>query len=134
MANPGPLVRVENLRELNRAFQKASDDSFKREFRAALKDAAEPIRRDAEILNASRIRNITRKWARARVGVTQREVYVAPAARGVRRGDDPKSRPNLKRLILEKSYDPALAPNESRVVKTVEKMLDTNAREWGRGG
>lgn len=134
MASPAPLVRVENFRELNRAFQKASDDSFKREFRAALKDAAEPIRSDAEVLNASRIRNITRKWARARVGVTQRAVYVAPVARGVRRGDDPKSRPNLKRLILEKSYDPALAKNEKQVTDTVTRMLDKNAREWGRGG
>lgn len=135
MASPAPLVRVENFRELNRAFAKASDRSFTKEFRGALREASEPIRRDAEILSATRIRNITRRWARARVGITRSEVYVAPVARGVKtRGPDPRRRPNLKTLILEKSYDPALARNEKQVVSAVERMLDGNAREWGRGG
>jgi hypothetical protein len=125
-------VRVEGLRELQRAFQLAGKEEIK-ELRAALRQAAEPVRFDAEAYAASRIRNIGFAWSRMRVGVTRSLVYAAPRQRGAR-GNLRHKRPNLAGLLMERALLPALETNREQIVENVDDMLEDVARLWGRGG
>jgi hypothetical protein len=118
-------VRVEGLRDLQRAFALA-DRELSRRLRSSLREAAEPVRADAERLATSEISRIGVPWSRMRVGVTQKSVYVAPRQRGARRN----RRPNLAGLLLERSMLPALDANQPQVVRTVEKVLDQVANLW----
>jgi hypothetical protein len=88
-------VVVEGLTDLQRAF-KAADVSVQRELRKALRLAAEPVRADAERLAVAGIPRIGTPWSRMRVGVTNREVYLAPKERGQKGRDQRLRRPNLR--------------------------------------
>ena len=62
-------VRVRGLRELERAFDRA-DRTVRNDMRDALAEAAAPVRRDAQSLAASQIRNVDAgdPWASMRIG------------------------------------------------------------------
>lgn len=123
-------VSVEGLRELNRAF-KAADAKLHKDLRGALKDAAEPVRSDAEHLAVLEIENVGVRWSRMRVGVTQREVYVAPVQRGINtRGKERLRRPNLATLLTERSLEPALHQNIERVLHSVDHLLGDVEDTW----
>jgi hypothetical protein len=128
---PVEALRVEGLRDLHRAFRVADKDLTK-ELRSSLRKVAEPVRADAETLASAGIRRIGIPWSRMRVGVTQTTVYVAPRKRGAGRGRDPRSRPNLFDLLLQRSLEPALARNETRIVNEMEQMLGSVAKAWER--
>ncbi len=127
-------VRVKNLAALNRAFDKAGKDT-KREIREAFKDAAEPVRADAQVLAADKIRNVREgdRWAGMRVGVTQSLVYVAPKARRNRANDSLK-RPNFAGLLLNEAMLAALEKNEDKIERAAGDVLDKVVRDWGSGG
>lgn len=127
----GP-IRVEGLRELQRAFRRADVD-LRKELRVGLRAAAEPVKTSAEQLALSQISHMTIPWSKMRVGVTQREVYVAPKNRGIKaRGNDPRRRPNLFDLLLGRSLEPALAQNIGKVEAELEHVLDVVGRDWER--
>lgn len=126
----GQTVRVEGLRELQRAFAVA-DKTLERELKDTLREVAEPVRADAERLAVSGIPRIGLTWSRMRVGVTKTSVYVAPRKRGVR-GNDSRKRPNLAGLLLGRSMVPALEQNEARVVREMNEMLEQVGRAWER--
>lgn len=120
-------VRVEGLRDLQRAFAKA-DNTMQREFRSRLKDAAEPVRDEAEQLATANISRIGLTWSRMRVGVTRTAVYVAPRERGRRGGT---RRPNLA-FLLGHEMETALENNVNGVRASVEDLLDEMGRDWER--
>lgn len=119
-------VRVEGLRELHRAFRVASDVLTK-ELKDGLRDAAEPVRSDAQSGASTRIRNIGPDWSRFRIGVTTTSVYVAPAQRSTRTR---RKRKNLAGLLLGEAMLPALERNIGEVEERVEDVLGTVARAW----
>jgi hypothetical protein len=119
-------VRVSGLRELNRALDGYADGAQK-DMRKDLQKAIEPVRRDAEQLAVSSIRNIGPTWARMRAGATSRVAYVAPATRN--RGGSPRS--NLGRLLFEEAMQPALEQNEAEIEEAVEDLLDAIGRRFG---
>ena len=121
-------VRVKNLKELNRAFARA-DRYVKREWRDTLKEAAEPVRRTAEIRAARNIRNIGPWWSQMRVGVSSTAVYVAPFQRGTRVAA--LRRRNLADLLMNRAMQPALDDNHERVYQRVNEMLDRMGHDWG---
>lgn len=121
-------IRVEGLRELNRAFARA-DQVLHRDLTGGLREAAEPVRADAESLALSSIPRIGLPWSRMRVGVTRRVVYVAPQRRGRKRG---RRRPNLAGLLMGRAMSPALERNRGEVESRVGRVLDTVGREWER--
>lgn len=121
-------LRVEGFRELQRAFALA-DKALAREMRDGLRDAAEPVRADAERLAVSTIPRIGLPWSRMRVGVTRTSVYVAPKQRGTR-SSEARRRPNLAGLLLGRSMVPALEQNEARVAAEVEQLLGAVGRAW----
>lgn len=126
---PASTVRVHGFRELDRAFGKA-DKTLRKELRDAYKDAAEPVARDAEKLALLEIRNVGVEWSRMRIGATQRAVWVAPVARGVKtRGRQRFRRPNLAPLLLEQ-METALDHNEAQIIDRFEDVLDTVGRAW----
>jgi hypothetical protein len=126
-------IRVKGLRELNRAFARADRD-IRLGFRGALKDAAEPVRADAESLSRERIANIGDRWSRMRVGITTRVVYVAPREKGVTtRGGAAARRPNLAGLLMDRAMQPALDQNREQVVRSVERLLGDLGRDWAHG-
>lgn len=129
---PVDPIRVEGLRDLQKAFRRADAD-LRKELRAGLRRAAEPVKTSAEQLALERISHMTIPWSKMRVGVTQREVYVAPKQRGIKaRGDDPRRRRNLFDLLLGKSLEPALAQNIGKVEAELEHVLDVVGHDWER--
>ena len=94
----GPTIRVENYRELQRAFSQLEKE-VKAELRNELKHVAEPAREEAERLALANISNVGPKWSQIKLGVTTRGVYLVPKAH--RRGGSPRS--NLGGLLLKRS-------------------------------
>lgn len=125
-------IRVEGLRELNRAFRLAGS-GIGRDLRSALESAAEPVRQDAQQRALSSIPRIGVPWSRMRVGITQRMVYVAPVERGVKgHGRERFKRRNFAPLLLNRAMQPAFDANRDRVVREVEDTLTDLARAWSR--
>lgn len=123
-------VRVEGLRDLQRAF-KAADSAVHRGFRSTLREVAEPVRADAELLAVSGIRRIGVPWSRMRVGVTTTSVYVAPRQRGkASRANRNIRRPNLADLLMNRAMEPALDHNRASVVEGVDRLLAEVGRKW----
>jgi len=69
-------------------------------------------------------------WSRMRVGVTQREVYVAPVKRGQKGKDQRLRRPNLFDLLMGRSLEPALEQNIRQVGAGMERLLDEVGAAW----
>ena len=124
-------VRVEGLRDLQRAF-KLADRAQEKDLKVTLRRVAEPVRSEAELLAASGIPRIGVPWSRMRVGVTQTSVYVAPRQRGDRARGSRRRRPNLAGLLLSRAMLPALAHNQQRVVREVDAMLGRVGSVWER--
>jgi hypothetical protein len=122
-------VHIRGLREMNRAF-KESDKNLPKLMRKKMSDVAKPVAIDAAD-RASRIGNVTGRWAEMRVGVTSRVVYVAPTQRGHRSSE---RRPNLASLLMDRAMQPALDAHSDDIVDKVGDALDELAREWGRHG
>jgi hypothetical protein len=122
-------VRVEGLRALQRDFKRMSRDLDK-DLTAELKDVAEPVRGAAEQLALGRISHMTQGWSIMRVGVSRARgsVYIAPKPR---RSAGGTPRPNLARLLLERSMEPAVDQKEASVVTGLERMLDRLADRYG---
>lgn len=118
-------VRVEGLRELSRAFARLSDD-LKMELRSGLREAAEPVREEAEHEAVRRIRKIGSVWSRMRLGVTMAYVYVAPATR--RRRGTP--RPMFGTLLF-KAMLAAAEQKENELVRRLERLLDRLEKREG---
>lgn len=123
-------VRIEGLRELDRAF-KLYGRGLEKGVREALETAAEPVRLDAQSLAVSSISRIGVPWSRMRVGVTRHTAYVAPVERG-RSRNTRRFRPNLKSLLLDRAMGPALERNISNVERELGDALDDLGRMWAR--
>lgn len=121
-------IRVQGLRELNRAFARA-DRTVRNDKNKKLREAAEPVRRGAEVLAEGRITNIGEVWPRMRVGVTQSSVYVAPRTRN--RGG-PK-RPRFGTRLVEDAMIPSLNSNREQAVRRLDELLAEMERDWARG-
>jgi hypothetical protein len=132
LAANAPPVRVEGLRELQHAFAVANKVLAK-ELRKGLRESAEPVRADAEMLAGTRIRNMDapsaggQDWRRMRVGVTKTSVYVAPRSRPGRR-----KRRNLFDLMTGRSLEPALDANVNEVTERLDDVLGTVGQAWDR--
>jgi len=125
-------VRIEGLAELRTAFRVAGN-AMDRDLDDALKSSADPVKSSAEA-NTSAIRNLREprgdgiSWRSMRVGITAHTVYVAPVNRG-RRG---RRRRNLFDLLMQRSLEPALAENRSRVEQEVKDAVRDMGRAWER--
>lgn len=112
-------IRVRGLAEYNRALKNINSD-LHAEIRDTLRDLAEPVARTAEQFTQTRIPTVTERWAKYRIGVTNRVVYVAPKAR--RRGGS--ERPNFGTRLMEDAMIPALEANAQRIEHGLELMID----------
>jgi len=128
-----PAVRVRGYRELAIAFSQAERE-VRRDFPRELREAATPIKEDAERLAGTKIRRIGSKWDKMRIGVTRTRVYVVPRQRGVRNKTSPRARPKFSELMLERAMRPALEQNEAEIEHRVEKALEHLCNEFNRGG
>jgi len=124
-----PIVFT-GFRELNLAYKGAERDVRLR-WRANLRRVAEPVRRDIERLAMSSIRRMpgSPKWARMRVGVTQRVVYVAPRQKGTH-GRGRGRRPNLGDLLMDRAMEPGLERNEEEMFHNLEQLMDRIAADF----
>jgi hypothetical protein len=133
MAGAPPKIRVDGLRELQHAFAVANR-TLATELRRGLRDSAEPVRADAEILAGSSISNMGppvagQDWRRMRVGVTKTSVYVAPRSRSA---GGKRRRRNLFELMAGRSLEPALDANVSEVTERLDDVLGTVGQAWDR--
>lgn len=122
-------LQVRGYTQLQRAFKKADRD-IRLGFNDALKEAAEPVRADAESLAATEIRNINPgdPWSEMRVGVTTKLVYVVPKKRGTRKAG--RRRPNLSPLLLGRALEPALERNTDEVAGRVNDLIGRMADDF----
>lgn len=119
-------VRVHGLRELQRDLGKYDRD-LKRELRVELKQAAEPVRTSAESMALANIGKLGPQWARMRIGVTSKLVYVAPRTRR----SSGTARPNLAPMLMDRAMQPALDQHSDEVVRSLDQMLDHLGAENG---
>lgn len=123
-------IRVDGLRELNRAFARA-DRTMRLEKNKALREAVEVVRSEAEVRAVAEIPRIGIDWSRMRTGVTTKVVYVAPKQRGAR-GNSTRRRPNLAGKLMDEAMAPALQNNRQRVINELEDALAKMERAWAR--
>jgi len=126
-------VRVEGLRDLERAFRLVSKEETKL-LRKELKAAAQPVKLAAEGKAVTAIRRMPHspRWAVMRIGYARNLVYMVPKQKGVR-GRGPRARRNLSGLLLDRAMIPAAQQNRSEVEQRVQHMLDTIGQQWERG-
>lgn len=129
------MILVENLDKINRSLARSGPLVAKAQ-RMGLREAAQPVRLDAERLARSEISGMRRSrkqpppWSEQRIGQTVHEIYIAPRQRGVKsRTDRSRRRPNFAVLMLGKSYEPALERNQVLVRNTVDAWLGRIVRE-----
>lgn len=126
-------VRIEGLRELERAFR-LYDVGLAKGLREVLEASAEVVRPDVESLAVQTIKQSPVDWTRMRVGVLRRVAYVAPVQRG-NRSRRPSNRARgakFKTRMLERAMEPALEQNIQRVEQEFEDALRDLARMWSR--
>lgn len=119
----GETVRVRGYREFVRAARRAEKES-RTEVRAALREVAEPVRREA-IRRFSLIDG--RSAAGYKVAVRQRGVAVVQSKRKTT-----GKRPDYGSLQMRKALLPALASNAREVERRTEKALDRIANHFDR--
>jgi hypothetical protein len=123
----GPYVYVNGLGQIQRDLRRSVPGAAK-VLRTGLKLAAEPTAQAAELLALGRIRNMHRspQWAVTRIGSTTHAVYIVPKERGVKTRNpfDPRRRPNLVRLMLERAYDPAAQIGARAAEVRIAGLLD----------
>ena len=121
-------IRVKGLPELERAFATMAV-ATRKEVKAGLRSAAEPVRTSAETNASGRILNMgTGRWSRMRLGSNRgMVVYVAPRAR--RRGGSP--RPNLAPLLLDRAMIPALGQHRDEVQAKLALAVEAAAKTAG---
>ncbi len=126
---PGTVI-VRGFEDLQKSIA-LSGPAVKKAMNDGLIAGAEPVRALAglyarrEISGMKRARLKPPPWSIMRVGVTTKVVYVAPVARGIK-GDpfNPRRRPNLFQLIMDKAFEPASIQGEPLVALAVEQLLD----------
>ena len=119
---------------MERAFDRA-DRTVRNDMRDALAEAAAPVRRDAQSLAASQIRNVDSgdPWASMRIGVSRTIAYIAPVERGIKgRAGQRRRRPNLADLLMGRAMEPALDRNQENVARRVDDLIDEVADVWER--
>ena len=120
-------VVVKGLADLQRAWHVADRETAK-EFRAALRSAAEPVKVDAQRLARVSITRNTKEWSAMRVGVTRKSVYVAPKHRGTKNRN--LRRPKFADLLMKRAMTPALNLNIAQVQDRVDEALRDVGRKW----
>src|SRR5262245_12706581 len=128
----GPVV-VEGMGDLLRALKYAERDT-RLGVRAELRQVAEPVRADEEATAAVFLRNMPRspQWARMRIGVTQKEIYVVPRQKGAR-GRGPRQRPSWGRRFDPRVKAPVTARHEPRFEREMEQAMNRIADRFNRG-
>ncbi len=119
-------VHVKGLKELTRDFKKISKDLDKL-VTNELQEAAKPVQEKADELALSRIRNMTSRWARMRIGVSRAQgvVFMVPASRGRAR-----KRPNLGGLLMNRAMWPAAEQEREDVVEALGEMIDRLGNQY----
>lgn len=126
LLGPTPTLVVAGLEQIQRSLAKSGPEVDKA-MRIGLRTAADPVAKTAHYLELGAIRNMkfSQQWSVNRVGVTRSSVYVAPKQKGVktRHWDDPRRRPNLVGLVMERAYKPALQLEAPFVERAVYQLL-----------
>lgn len=133
MASNG--IRVKNLAAFRRAVA-AADKELRVDFRQALEESIEPVRKEAERLIVDEVTNISDRdpWRRMRSAVRTHVAYIAPVERGVQtRGRSQFRRPKLKPKALDEAMEPALVRKRRDVEHRFEEMIDDVLTVWSRG-
>lgn len=119
-------IRVKGATELEAAFLGLRREVVA-ELRPALREIAQPVRELAAEKALASIPNIGARWARMRVGVTAKVVYIAPASR--RSGGSPRK--NLGPLLMDRAMQPALDESQDAIVAKLDALVELSAARHG---
>lgn len=117
-------VEIKGLRELLYATDRLGGD-IKKNTRRALREAAEPVRREA----AARFSKYDTKSA-ASYGISVRRTGSVAVEQRLRRTTG--RRPDYGRLQMSEALLPALHNNTETTTRLLSEALDRAAREWGQ--
>jgi hypothetical protein len=129
VAQTGRVV-IHGQKELERAFLQLRRETLA-EIRPVLRELGKIVADDAERRAGSEISNIGPRWQRMRVGVTVKAVYVVPRQRGIKQSGDPRKRPNLSPLMMNRAMQPALDAHQAEVFERFEALVDETAAANG---
>lgn len=125
-------VRVENLRNVNRAFN-AINAELGGDLSDGLERAAQPVKATAEALAVHRIHNLHRspKWAEQKIAVSKATALVRmfPVKRSTKVAN--RKRPNFSGLMFGRAMEPALQQNTLKVTREVDQLLSRLGRKHG---
>jgi len=117
-------LSVKGLRDMNRALARAGKEA-RAESREIMRDIARPAASHVEQLAVTNIRNIGRRWPLTRIGMTQKSIYIVPKERGrLSKADPRRRRPNLRRLLASRAYDPARSTYAPKFKQEFEHAFD----------
>lgn len=124
-------VVVQGFEELQKSIAR-SGPAVKAAMNEGLREGGESVRAIAGLYARDRISGMKRAkvspppWSIMRVGITSKIVYVAPVERGIKSRNpfDPRRRPNLFELILNRALEPAAITGQPIVAAKVEVLLD----------
>ena len=119
--------RVHDVALVNRALEQA-DAEIRAQGKTEVLALGQLVEHTAEVLAATRIRNMTVQWAQFRTRQTPNLVYVVPVQKGVR-GKGPKARRRFDDTMMNKAMRPALYAHRAEVnrrfVALVERVCNS---------
>jgi hypothetical protein len=119
-------IRIRGQAELEAAFLQVRREVLA-EIKPVLKEIGGEVAKDAQSRAGTEIRNIGPRWARMRVGVTMKGVYVAPTSK--RRGGSP--RPNLAGLLMDRAMQPALDAKQDAAYARLDELVNVSSARAG---
>ncbi len=131
------MILIEGLASINRSL-KMSGPLVANGLRLGMREAAEPVKRDADRLSRSGLSGMKRAskspppWSVQKIGQTQHEVYIKPTQRGLRgrsrSAGENRRASKFVELMYGRSYDPALDRNRGLVRAIVDAQLSRVVR------
>ena len=123
-----------NLAALSKTFKKAPKD-VRLAYRRELRTIAQPVQAAAESLAAARIRNLAtgEPWARFRIGITQRLVYVAPRQKGVRGASPGQRKPSSPACSRPGRWSRRWSRTRRGSSASSSSCSTGSTRDWNRG-
>ncbi len=124
--------RVHDVAMVNRALEAAGGE-IRQQGKQELLALGQLVEHSAEVLAATRIRNMTAQWAQFRTKQVPNLVYVVPVQKGARGGaSDPRRRRRFDNTMMDKAMRPALYAHRAEVDRRFQALVERVCRDFNK--